>query len=218
MTWTFSSVLQFMRRWQGIEQRVKEIEAEKVQAELSFLKAQINPHFLFNTLNNIYSLAIAKSDTTPAAIVKLSDIMRYLTDDASAQFVSLANEIACISNYIELQKLRLNEKTTIDYLVTGNIEGKFIPPLILMTFVENVFKYGVSAHEVTIIRVHIRAHQNELEFFSENRVISVSADEKSTGIGIENTRKRLTHLYPGRHHLEIKSENGLYTVKLKIEL
>jgi len=218
MTWTLSSVLQFMQCWQRTEQRVKEIEAEKVQAELSFLKAQINPHFLFNTLNNIYSLAVTKSDNTPEAIIKLSDILRYLTEDAGKQLVSLEHEITCISNYIELQKLRLNTRTTIDYSITGSIEGKIIPPLILMTFVENVFKYGVSAHEPGVIRLHLEIKENRLEFFAQNRIVPILLEANSTGIGIENARKRLNHLYPHRHQLDIIVENGLYTVKLSIDL
>ena len=128
-----------------INSRLKLAEKEKVNAELSYLKAQINPHFLFNTLNSIYSLAIEKSDYTATAVVKLSSMMRYVITDASHKFVPLEKEINYISNYIELQKLRIDSSIKLMYTVTGDISDKKIAPLVLISFIENAFKYGVNA-------------------------------------------------------------------------
>src|SRR5437773_3176321 len=148
MTWSLSTALSIIKEWRTTLQKVSRAEADKVKAELAFLKAQINPHFLFNTLNNIYSLAITKNENTSFAVMKLSNIMRYVTDDATNDFVPLQMEIDCINDYIELQRLRLSKKAEINFAVSGNTEDKQIAPLILMTFVENVFKYGISTHEL----------------------------------------------------------------------
>lgn len=149
------SAIQIMRQWQLSEERAKQAELDKTSAELSFLKAQINPHFLFNTLNNIYTLAVIQDEHAPDSILKLSNIMRYIADDTRGDFVPLIYEISCINDYIELQKLRLCSKIRIDLKVTGNVESKDIAPLILMTFVENIFKYGTSNHEQSTVSINI---------------------------------------------------------------
>src|SRR6202000_509115 len=136
-----------VEKWQLTEQKMVKAEAGKAQAELSFLKAQINPHFLFNTLNNIYALSVTEDKNTPASIMKLSNIMRYVTDEVTENVVSLQSEIDCINNYIDLQRLRLGKKTTLNFVITGTITDQKIAPLVLMTFIENVFKYGISKHE-----------------------------------------------------------------------
>jgi len=128
-------------------QRALIAETEKAQAELSFLKAQVNPHFLFNTLNNIYTLAIIKDANTAPSIMKLSNIMRYITDETRHDFVNLQQELNCITDFIDLQKLRLTQKTTLLFELDGDFENKKIAPLILMAFIENAFKYGVSNHK-----------------------------------------------------------------------
>jgi len=133
-----------VERWQNAESKVVKAEAEKATAELSFLKAQINPHFLFNTLNNIYTQSVINSEHTSESIMKLSNIMRYVTDDVTQDFVLLKDEIDCVRDYIELQRLRLGADAEISFQVTGKPEGKKIAPLIFMTFIENAFKYGVT--------------------------------------------------------------------------
>ncbi|MBO9658083.1 MAG: histidine kinase, partial [Chitinophagaceae bacterium] len=142
--WSLSTAICVIREWKRTESRVIQAEADKANAELSFLKAQINPHFLFNTLNNIYSLAITKNENTAESILKLSNIMRYVTDDVTEDYVSLENEIECLRDYIDLQRLRLGKKMTVEFTVDGDVTGKKIAPLILMNFIENVFKYGIS--------------------------------------------------------------------------
>ena len=145
-----------------INNRWRETEREKLQAELSYLKAQINPHFLFNTLNSIYSLAIEQSDQTPEAIVKLASFLRYVIQDAQQDQVSLAKELAYIGHYVTLQKFRLDDTVQVDYQIDGNPNGKQIAPLILISFIENAFKYGVSPEELSVIQIHICLTGNEL--------------------------------------------------------
>jgi two-component sensor histidine kinase len=218
MIWSLGMAFQIIRQWRNTEQRATQAEAEKATAELSFLKAQIHPHFLFNTLNNIYSMAVLKSEHTPAAILKLSNIMRYATDEVKRNFVSLQKEVSYISDYIDLQRLRLNNKVQLNFLVTGNTVDKQIAPLILMTFVENVFKYGISSHEPSVITIRITTEENAIVFFCQNMIFGTQNRAESTGIGISNTRKRLEHLYPGKHTLTINTDNGLFTVQLTLQV
>lgn len=196
------------------EQRAIQAEADRANAELSFLKAQINPHFLFNTLNNIYSLAITKSERTPDAVMKLSNIMRYVTDGADETMVPLQHEADCIADYIALQKLRLGDGFPVDFLISGDISGATIPPLSLMTFVENAFKHGVSSHEQNYIHFKITVQDKFIHFFSKNKLFPAARNAERTGIGIENTKKRLNVLYPEKHVLAIETEQGFYTVDL----
>lgn len=193
-------------------------EADRAEAKLSFLKAQINPHFLYNTLNNIYTLAVINHPNTAASIMKLSNIMRYMTDDITVEQVPLREELDCIANFIGLQELRLGSKTPIDYRVDGLAIHHKISPLILMTFVENAFKYGISKQNASAILIRISIHDDRLEFFSQNGDFSENIKINSTGIGIANTRQRLQHSYPDRHDLNIKKAEGLFTVKLSLKI
>ncbi|MGF7081191.1 sensor histidine kinase [Mucilaginibacter sp. UYCu711] len=206
-----------VQKWQFTEQRMVKAEAEKATAELSFLKAQINPHFLFNTLNNIYALSVTGSEHTSASIMKLSNIMRYVTDEVEEDEVSLQHEWDCINDYIDLQRLRLGKKTKLNFELAGTIGYQRIAPLILMTFIENVFKYGISKHEATNITIKLTVEADKLSFFSQNSIIENGSKLNRTGIGIKNTRQRLNHIYPGKHRLDINTENNLFTVHLEID-
>jgi two-component system LytT family sensor kinase len=206
-----------VQKWQLTEQRMVKAEAEKATAELSFLKAQINPHFLFNTLNNIYALSVTGSEHTSASIMKLSNIMRYVTDEVEEDYVSLQHEWDCINDYIDLQRLRLGKKTKLNFDLAGTIGYQRIAPLILMTFIENVFKYGISKHEATEITIKLTVEPNKLSFFSQNSIVESGSKQNRTGIGIKNTRQRLNHIYPGKHRLDIDTENNLFTVHLEID-
>ncbi|MDQ0641601.1 LytS/YehU family sensor histidine kinase [Pedobacter sp. W3I1] len=199
-------------------QRFLQAEAEKAHAELSFLKAQVNPHFLFNTLNNIYTLAIIKDENTAPSIMKLSNIMRYITDEAGCDFVSLQSEVDCITNFIALQKLRLTKKTDLNYELTGNFENKKIAPLILMAFVENVFKYGISNHKSNSLTIKINVQNSSINFYCQNTIYRDKKNTERTGIGIENTKQRLRYIYGDKHILNIKDNDGLFTVNLAILL
>jgi two-component system LytT family sensor kinase len=216
VVWVVAMAVKISEQWRLSEKKVILSEADKAQAELSFFKAQINPHFLFNTLNNIYALAVSKSDNTAASILKLSQMMRYITEEAMEDFVPLDDEIACLKNYIDLQKLRLNAKTTVWFDVNGSATSIRIAPLILMTFVENAFKYGVSNRRETDIKVKVDIVENDILFFCQNRIIDVNADTERKGIGIANTKKRLDFLYVNRHILKIENDAEMFTVHLKL--
>jgi hypothetical protein len=212
-----STAVRMMRQWQLSEQRAVQAESDKTSAELSFLKAQINPHFLFNTLNNIYTLAVVQDEHAPESILKLSNIMRYVTDDARDDFVPLQDEIGCINDYIELQKLRLGKQTAIDFKISGDVENKKIAPLLLMTFIENIFKYGISKHEPSLISINILSHEKGISFYCRNRIFAKKSDSAREGIGLKNARRRLAHLYPGRYVLNINTDDQLYTVNLILQ-
>lgn len=211
-----SVALDVTRRWRATMERAAKAEADKANAELSFLKAQINPHFLFNTLNNIYSMSVTGHAHTPDTIMKLSNIMRYVTDDVNEDYVSLQSEVDCITDYIDLQKLRTGKKVTLDFSVSGDLENKKIAPLVLMTFIENVFKYGTSNHAHSHLVIRLAADDNRIDFYTQNPLFDTERKLERTGIGIENTRKRLEHLYPGKHKLDILRENGTFIVQLSL--
>jgi two-component system, LytTR family, sensor kinase len=205
-----------VQKWQLTEKVVVKAQAEKAHAELSFLKAQINPHFLFNTLNNIYALSITNSEKTSQSIMKLSNIMRYVTDEVTEDHVSLQSEIDCINDYIDLQKLRIGKKIKINFILAGDIKNQRIAPLVLMTFIENVFKYGISKHHNATITIKLIIEETKLIFFCQNIIFEKGTNSNRKGIGIANTKQRLEHMYPGKHLLEINKDNGLFTVKLEI--
>jgi two-component system LytT family sensor kinase len=213
---TLSVAMDLTRRWRATMERASRAEADKANAELSFLKAQINPHFLFNTLNNIYSMAVTRNEHTPGMIMKLSNIMRYVTDDVNEDFVSLQSEVDCITDYIDLQKLRLGKKVTLDFSVTGDLDNKKISPLVLMTFIENVFKYGTSNHEQSNLVIKLVVEEGRIDFLTQNPLFPVDRKIERTGIGIDNTQKRLDHLYPGKHKLDITREEGVFIVRLSL--
>jgi len=215
--WSLSTAICIIRQWRVTEQRALMAETDKVNAELSFLKSQVNPHFLFNTLNNIYSLAISKNENTAPSIMKLSNIMRYVTDEAGQNFVPLDNEVDCMKDYIDLQRMRLGSTMKINLTVKGNTIDKKIAPLLLMTFVENVFKYGISSHEPSDITIKLSADEHNITFFCQNRLFETKRNTERTGIGIPNARKRLLHLYPNKHFLDIDTGNGLFTVQLTLQ-
>lgn len=205
-------------KWRNAITKTAIAEAEKANAELSFLKAQINPHFLFNTLNNIYSLAVIKDDNTPDSIMKLSNIMRYVTDDGLENYVPLQREIDCITDYIDLQRLRLGSKVQLSYEVKGRLSDKQIAPLVLITFIENIFKYGLSNNQHSVIVISISAEERTINFYCENNIFAIHTHLERSGIGITNTKKRLQFLYPNKHLLTINQENNKFIVQLTLQL
>ncbi len=207
-----------VRKWMMSERKTRQIESERMTMELSLLRSQINPHFLFNTLNSIYSLALVKSENTADAVMKLSDIMRYMTEDSNSDKVPLVKEVDYISHYVELQKIRLNDPSNVSLEVSGDLTGYMIPPLVLMPFVENAFKYGTRNNEPTMIRINLQIEDYYLIFNVLNIVINDRNHSSKAHVGISNTRKRLELIYPGRHSLEISDDNRLFTVRLSIRL
>jgi hypothetical protein len=202
-----------------IRERLKQIETEKANAELSYLKAQINPHFLFNTLNSIYSLAILKNEKTADAVVKLSDMMRYVLNDSNANFVVLEKELNYISNYIELQRMRLTSNVKLTYVCEGSVIDKKIAPLVLIPFIENAFKHGVNSEENSAIDIHISISETELKLQVKNNCVSTNNNTlNKSGLGIENTRQRLNLLYPQNYTLNIIEKDSMFTVILVLNI
>ena len=214
---SISAALRFLEHWQKAVQQAAIAESEKTKAELANLKAQINPHFLFNTLNSIYSLALEKSDKAPDAIVKLSELMRYVMNDATKQFVLLEKELLYISNYIKLQEARLGDTVYIDFHTEGNIAGKRIAPLILIPFIENAFKYGINPEETSEIKIEILAKGSDMIMKVINKKVNFLTPS-GTGIGIQNVRKRLALLYPQKHQLSLDDGTHYFSVTLSINL
>jgi LytS/YehU family sensor histidine kinase len=202
-----------------INRQLKLAQKEKLNAELSYLKAQINPHFLFNTLNSIYSLSISKSEATPSAIVMLSGMMRYVISETNREFVALEKEINYISDYIELQKIRLGDTVKVEFTLEGTAERKQIAPLILIPFVENAFKHGVNPEEDSQIFITIHIHDSELQMLvHNNKVSNLRESTEPGGTGIKNVRKRLKILYSSHHTLLISDGVKQFSVNLRINL
>ena len=206
--------MQVVKQWRVSERKFLQIEAEKAQSELSFLKAQVNPHFLYNTLNNIYSQAIDQDPETPDSILKLSNLMRFISDEATRDCVPLEDEITCIQDYIDLQQLRLGGNIKVDFTVTGTPHRFLIAPLILITYIENAFKYGISSHQNCEIIIRINAEPAAITFYCQNCIFDRAKLTDQDGIGLQNARQRLNHLYPDRYKLNTNSEDGQYKVNL----
>ncbi|MCP9612030.1 sensor histidine kinase [Coprobacter tertius] len=193
----------------------QEIETAKNKAELALYKAQINPHFLFNTLNALYGLAITKSDHTESAFVKFSNILKYMYTNSSSETIDVGKEIDYIRQYVDLQLLRLNRHTQVIFESQTDEEQIQIPPMILITFVENAFKYGTSSDEDCSIIIRIIVKEGILNFETHNAIMK-NIQGKSSTIGIENCRKRLELLYPGRFSLDITKDTEKNTFKTRL--
>lgn len=197
----------------------RRIEAQRDKAELAMFKAQISPHFLFNTLNTLYSLVIGTSEKAESAFVKFSELLRYSYVTVNQETVALGQEIDYIRNYVDLQMIRLNGNTRLDWEDTvGNPDAR-IAPMLMLTFVENAFKYGASATDPCLISIAVRESGGHLNFSTRNAVMrhrdTFAAD---VPVGLENTRSRLNALYPGRHSLRAGRHGDLYIVELEIDL
>ncbi len=219
LVFTVSSCITVTQEWLKSEEVKKEVETEKLNTELSFLKSQINPHFFFNTLNNIYSLAVIGSEKTAPAIMKLSAIMRYILTDTNSDTVPLENEVNFIKNFIDLQLVRLTDKVTVNFNTEGVISSQQIAPLLFIPFVENAFKYGVSTKENSVITILITATENTVLLKTSNTI--VKADNgilDTTGIGINNVKRRLDLLYAGKHNLVISNNGNNFFITLDITI
>lgn len=195
----------------------QEIATEKNKAELALYKAQINPHFMFNTLNMLYALVLSGSDKTESAFVKFSNILRYMYAQTHSENIPIGQEIEYIRQYTDLQKLRLNHHTRVTLTAKTDNETTPVPSMIFITFVENAFKYGTSADTDCNIQINICLKNSLLSFDTVNTIIR-HVDSEHEGIGIANCRKRLELLYPGRYELENGPIGNVYITKLKIQL
>ncbi|MDP4263487.1 MAG: histidine kinase [Bacteroidota bacterium] len=195
----------------------KALENANLNAEVDFLRSQINPHFLFNTLNSIYSQAHNKSENTEYSILKLSELLRYVLYDSGDNKVELTKDIQYINNYIDLQRMRLSSKITINYNVSGQLQGHMIAPLLLMTFIENAFKHGISYAHSSVINIQIRVFEETLTLLVSNPVVETNSFAPG-GLGLKNVTRRLDLLYPGKFLLDIQHNDYLHVVNLKLDL
>ena len=192
-----------------------EMEYERNKAELALYKAQINPHFLFNTLNTLYGLLITQSDKTEITLERFINLTKYMYNNANREFIALAEEVDYIGQYIALQQLRLNELADIRFTHEVEREEMPIPPMMLITFVENAFKYGISSDDPCFIHIQLNQRAEKLCFEVVNSTFGREAGH-SARMGITNCRRRLELLYPEHHRLEIEQEHGLFRVRLEL--
>jgi len=215
-----TTALKFGKEWFQHQQEKQQLEKEKLQAELQFLKSQINPHFLFNTLNNLYSLTLKKSDSAPELVLKLSEIMRYMLYNSNDKMVPLEMEVNYLKNYIDLEKIRQVEKTRIKVELEGHINGQMIAPLLFIPFLENSFKHGVNNNiDPGWVDVKLEIESDEVLFtVANNKPRKPRPDTGSGGIGLKNVKRRLDLLYPDKHELIIEDMPEYYRTQLKISL
>lgn len=217
----FSLGLGVVEKLSQNEKARKELEKEKLNSELAFLKNQISPHFFFNTLNNIYSLIGINADEAQESVHKLSKLMRYLLYESERGTTKLSDEIAFITNYIDLMKLRLNEKVSLRIKLPENYPDLDIPPLLFIPFIENAFKHGLSYREKSFIEIEMNVEASQVFFSSKNSLVPQHTqleDKTHAGIGLENVKKRLRLLFPNAHHLQINETESVFEIELRIDL
>ena len=211
-------IIKFFKLWTIKQQDWMRAQQEKITAELQLLKAQVHPHFLFNTLNNIYSFSLENSPKTPGLILKLSSLLSYMLYDCKTDEVRLENEIKIMKNYIDLERERYGNKIEISWSVEGEIKDKFIAPLLMLPFLENAFKHGTSEQiEKSWLSVDISVMHGTLKCKianSKNEYVSLRAN----GIGINNVKKRLEFIYPGKFDLKINDEGDFFVVSMMLIL
>lgn len=197
---------------------------EEKEAELKLLKAQLNPHFLFNTLNNLYGLSVVKSDKLPDLMLKLSNLLRYSLYETREVFVPLEKEIDYLKNYISLEKIRLDEQAEIQLSIEGEIQGKEIAPMLLIVFVENAFKHlSIEEKQKSEVIINLKYIENQLRFTCKNTYEEGIEKEENmekgkSGIGLANAKKRLNLIYPNTHSLSVKKQKGYFLVGLTLTI
>ena len=215
----FVAMLRFVVGWFELEAKTKALENVQLTAELQFLKAQINPHFLFNTLNNLYYLAYTQSPNTPEVVAKLAQMMRYLLEESNQPTVPLSQEIEFMRSYLHLEELRLNHPVPLTFVVEGEPAGVSIAPLLLMTFLENAFKHGVRNNDPTAwVRVLLRVTPTGCDYTVANGRPSAPTPASLPGTGLLNVRRRLALSYPDRHKLRLDDRPTQYHVHLTLHL
>jgi len=211
--------IKLMKEWWIKQTESDRLSAAKTDAELQFLKSQVHPHFLFNTLNNIYSLAINRSEATPGMIKKLSGILRYIVNESDKTSVPVVKELEMINDYIQLEKIRYGNKIDLDIDCKGHLNGQRIAPLLLIPFVENSFKHGASRMlSKPFVSLQTELKDDKFILVLNNSKPASAANTVSGGIGLTNVKKRLELLYPSTHKLDIIEENEQFTVRLELQI
>ncbi len=217
----FASVKLF-EYWFVDQKENRELQQQKLESELKFLKSQIHPHFLFNTLNNLYALTLDKSDKAPEVVVKLSDLLSYMLYECNVPRVPLEKEIGLLRDYLELEKIRYPEGLKVDFEVQGRVNGKLIAPLLLIPFVENGFKHGMSRQiRDPWIDILLDVEDHRLTFRVENNRPSGGQKDETgytEGIGLKNVRRRLDLIYGGNYELQVDNGDHTFSITLKLKL
>jgi len=215
----FSGFFRFMLEWFKDYKKKQELEKQNIISELALLRSQINPHFLFNTLNNIHTFAYIDVDKTAYSIEKLSDIMRYMLYESDAEKVLLEKEINYIKSYIELINIKFKERDYVHFEISGELTGKFIAPMIFIPFVENAFKHGKKKTQHPGIEIVLDVKSDNLSFsVSNNLPQNINEESENGGIGLANIKRRLELLYPEKHKLEITETKEKFVTNLIISL
>jgi len=218
ITGIYAVLIRFMIRMFETQKLRDELINQRQAGELALLRSQVNPHFLFNTLNSIYSLVYRKSDEAPEAVMKFSSIMRYVLYEATSESVLLEKEVEYLRSYIELEKLRYKQSGLVSMSIEGKIEGITIAPMLLIPFVENAFKHGSKNHEPDItIRLQSEDHLIRFEVVNYVKKGRHAPDGQYSGIGLSNIRRRLELIYPGKYYLSAREENDQFRINLLIE-
>ncbi len=219
LAFAISTGIWLLQEWQRTEGQLQESEQKRIETELDQLKKQLNPHFLFNTLNGIYAMSLTGDKAAPDAILRLSKLMSYVLTDASHDFINLGKDVEHLQHFIALHQLRLSDKSPLDVQIDGPMERYSIAPLLLLPFVENAFKYGISNIEYSPINIRLEIVGHNLRFYCSNRIIKKKIREVAgTGLGIQNVKRRLELIYPETHQLEIREEDKYFIVHLRIQL
>jgi two-component system, LytTR family, sensor kinase len=216
-----AAAIYLFKRLYLIRQYSLNLEKEKLEAELKFLKSQLHPHFLFNTLNNLYALTLKKSDKAPDMVIKLSNLLEYTLYSGTDAEVELQEELKQLWGYIDLEKLRFGKRLKINTVIEGNIEGLMIAPLLLLPFVENSFKHGASKDfKSPYIEIKVIVKENQLLFSISNSYNAESGkfENYKEGIGLKNVKRRLQLLYPDKHIFEIIQKQDIFDINLSLEL
>ena len=217
----FITLLKFTTEWLVLEGKKRELENQQMAAELKLLRAQINPHFLFNTLNNLYFLAYTKSDHAPEVIDRLSQMMRYMIYEANYKLVPLQREVTYMQHYIDLEKMRLTQQVDIRLEVCGQLEGVQVAPFIFMTFLENAFKHGVNPNgKGDWVHARLQVEEGQCTYTLRNSKSRAQQNEfsESSGMGLQNVRRRLDLSYPNRHQLRLRDTADAFEVNLHLNL
>ena len=217
-----STIYSIISEWLIHQSEKRELQTQTMQSELKFLRSQINPHFLFNTLNNLYALTLKKSDDAPEIVLKLSEIMRYMLYECNERTVPLSKEITYLRNYLDLERIRQSRDIRIDMNVIGHVSEQKIAPLIFIPFVENSFKHGLN-NQISegYVSIELKVDENSLDFVIENSKPPNQPSQvhrRSGGIGLVNVKRRLNLIYPDRYRLKINNEPHSYRVNLLLQL
>lgn len=210
--------LRVLEQQSKIEKMQEQLGKEKLNAELAFLKNQISPHFFFNTLNNIYSLIGINAEDSQDAVLKLSKLMRYLLYESEHGDTKLSYEIDFMKNYIDLMKLRMSEKVSLSVDFPDNYEDVNLPPLLFIPFIENAFKHGITTRSKSFINISLSFTPEVLIFKCSNSIAGERSEDRQPGIGLDNVKKRLALLFPGKHDLVIDKRDDGFRVFLNIKL